>query len=49
MEFRYDGYVYWFSVIDCCYYKQKIDSFYKEEISKEDFYNANDQYWKQLV
>ena len=44
--FRYKGYCYWFSVIDACYYKEKIGSFNKTEISKEEFYNAEESYYQ---
>lgn len=44
--FSYKGYYYWFSVIDCVYYKQKRDSFVKEEITKEEYDQADeDQYY----
>lgn len=42
MIFDYNGYTYWFSAIDACYYKQKHDSFDKIKITEEEF-NATDE------
>ena len=43
--FSYKGYYYWYSVIDSVYYKQKRDSFVKEEITKEEYEKADDDQW----
>ncbi len=46
MIFDYNGYTYWFSIIDACYYKQKCDSFEKIEITEKEFYAADEARWK---
>ena len=47
MIFYYDGYTYWFSVIDVCYYKEKIGSLEKIEITRDEFYAADEARWDQ--
>lgn len=46
MMFDYNGYFYWFSVIDRVYYKQKHGSFDKIEITAEEFDAADEARWK---
>ena len=48
MQFSYNGYHYWFSVIDCLYYKQKIGSFDKVEITEDEFNKADEARWDYL-
>ena len=43
--FSYKGYYYWFSFTDSVYYKQKIDSFVKEKISKDEYDKADNDKW----
>jgi hypothetical protein len=47
MIFYYDGYTYWFSVIDTCYYKEKLGSLEKIEITRDEFYAADEARWDQ--
>ncbi len=49
MIFDYNGYTYWFSVIDVCFYKQKWDSFEKIEITEEEFNTADEARWKRYI
>lgn len=41
-SFHYKGYQYWFSVIDCCFYKQKDGYFDKIIITGDEFYKASE-------
>ncbi len=45
MIFKYNGYIYWFSVIDVCYYKEKFGSFDKIKITRDEFYEADETSW----
>ena len=47
MQFNYNHYTYWFSIVDCVYYKQKDNSLDKIEVSKEEFDMADEARWKQ--
>ena len=41
-SFHYKDYQYWFSVIDCCFYKQEDGCFDKISISDKEFYEASE-------
>lgn len=47
MIFDYNGYTYWFSVIDTCYYKQKLGSLEKILITRDEFDEADEARWEQ--